>query len=97
MNNPYLRTVDWTAMSTAAGLVTGLVVTALATGLLYKAVPGFRRPQVFFWVMLGLLLVTSIGSMLVLTPLQAHNGKGGGKQAAHGPQLMSSGTSRTSD
>ena len=91
MNNPYLRTVDWTAMSTAAGLVTGLVVTALATGLLYKAVPGFRRPQVFFWVMLGLLLVTSIGSMLVLTPLQAHNQvqshnqAQGGKQGLHVP------------
>jgi len=69
MNTPYLSTVNWTAMSTAAGLVIGLVVTAVATGLLYKAVPGFRRPRAFFWVMLGILLVTSIGSRLILTPL----------------------------
>jgi len=73
MNNPYLSTVKWTAMSTAAGIVIGLIVTGLVVGLLYKAVPGFRQPEVFFWVMLGLLLVTSIGSMLILTPLQAHN------------------------
>ena len=61
------------------------------TILLYKAFPRFRRPQVFFWVMLGLLLVTSIGSMLVLTPLQAHNQAQshnqaqGGKQGLHVP------------
>ena len=85
MNNPYLGRVDWTAMSTAVGLVIGLVTTAVATGLLYKAVPSFRRPQVFFWVMLGILLVTSIGSMLILTPLQAHNQARGGKQAARVP------------
>lgn len=85
MNNPYLSRVDWTAMSTATGLVIGLVVPAVVTVLLYKAVPGFRRPQVFFWVMLGLLLVTSIGSMLILTPLQAHNQAQGAKRAAHDP------------
>ena len=48
MNNPYLSRVDWTAMSTATGLVIGLVATGLVVGLLYEAVPGFRRPQVFF-------------------------------------------------
>ena len=85
MNNPYLRPVDWTAMSTATGIVIGLVVTIVVTGLLYKAFPRFRRPQVFFWVMLGILLVTSIGGMLVLTPLQTHNQAQGGKQAAHVP------------
>ena len=85
MNNPYLGRVDRTAMSTATGLVIGLVITGLVTGLLYKAVPGFRRPQIFFWVMLGPLLMTSIGSMLILTPLQAHNQARGGKQAARVP------------
>ena len=90
MNNPYLGRVDWTAMSTAVGFGIGLVVTIAVMGLLYKAFPRFRRPQVFFWVMLGLLLVTSIGSMVVLTPLQArnqgqHNQAQGGKQGAHGP------------
>ena len=88
MNNPCFSRVDWTAMSTATGLLIGSIVTGLVTGLLYKAVPGFRRPQVFFWVMLGLLLVTSIGSMLILTPLQAHNGKGGGTPPLHGPAGM---------
>ncbi len=85
MNNPYLGTVNWTATNTVVGLVIGLVVTGLVTGLLYKAFPKFRRPQVFFWVMLGLLLVTSIGSMLVLTPLQAHNQAQDVKRAAHVP------------
>ena len=85
MNNPYLSRVDWTAMSTATGLVIGLVATGLVVGLLYEAVPGFRRPQVFFWVMLGLLLTTSIGSMLVLTPLQACNQARGARRAAHIP------------
>ena len=85
MNNPYLSRVDRTAMSTAVGLVIGLVTTAVATGLLYKAVPSFRRPQVFFWVMLGPLLMTSIGSMLILTPLQTHNQARGMNRAAHSP------------
>lgn len=95
MNNPYFGRVDWTAMSTATGFGIGLVVTIVVTGLLYKAVPGFRRPQVFFWVMLGLLLVTSIGGMVILTPLQArnqaqhnqaqHNQAQGAKRAAHVP------------
>jgi len=77
MNNPYLRTVDWTAMSTATGFGIGLVVTILAACLLPRFFPRLRRPEVFFCVMLGILLVTSVGSMLILTPLQAHNGKGG--------------------
>ena len=82
MNNPGLRTVDWTAMSTATGFGIGLLVTILAACLLPRFFPRLRRPEVFFWVMLGLLLVTSIGSMLILTPLQvrsqAHNGKSRG-------------------
>ena len=41
-------------MSTAVGFGIGLFVTIVVTGLLYKAFPRFRRPQVFFWVMLGL-------------------------------------------
>lgn len=40
LNNPYLSTVNWTAMSTATGIIiglviTGLVITGLVTGLLY--------------------------------------------------------------
>ena len=85
MNNLYIGRVDWTSISTAVGFGIGLVVTIVVTGLLYKAFPRFRRPQVFFWVMLGLLLVTSIGSMLVLTPLQAHNQAQDVKRAAHVP------------
>jgi biotin transporter BioY len=81
MNNPYLSRVDWTAMSTATGFGIGFIITALVACLLYKAFPRFRRPEIFFWVMLGILLVTSLGSMLILTPLQVHNGK----QAAHIP------------
>ena len=94
MNNPYLSTVNWTAMSMVTGLVIGLVVTGVVTGLLYKAFPKFRRPQVSFWVMLGLLLVISIGSMVILTPLQVHNQasggikKGGGTPPLHGPAGM---------
>jgi len=81
MNNPYLNTANWTAMSTATGFGIGFIITVLAACLLYKAFPRFRRPEVFFWVMLGILMVTSLGSMLILTPLQVHNGK----QAAHVP------------
>ena len=85
MNNPYLSTVDWTAMSTATGFGIGFIVTVVAAGLLYKAFPRLRRPEVFFWVMLGILMGTSLGSMMILTPLQAHNQRHGGKQAAHVP------------
>lgn len=35
LNNPYLSTVNWTAMSTATGIIIGLVITGLVTGLLY--------------------------------------------------------------
>ncbi len=69
INSLYLGRVDWTAMSTATGFGIGFIVTVVAAGLLYKAFPRLRRPEVFFWVMLGILLVTSLGSMLILTPL----------------------------
>ena len=77
--------MNWTALSTATGFGIGFIITVVAVGLLYKAFPRFRRPQVFFWVMLGLLLATSIGSMLILTPLQARNQASGGKRAARVP------------
>ena len=82
MNNPYLSTVNWTAMSTATGFGIGLLVTVVAAGLLPKAFPRLRRPEVFFWVMLCILMATSVGSMLILTPLQAHNQVHAKKQAA---------------
>ncbi len=85
MNNPYLSTVDWTAMSTATGFGIGLIVTVVAAAVLYKAFPRLRRPEVFFWVMLGILLVSSLGSMMILTPLQVHNQVHSGKRAARTP------------
>ena len=54
MNNPYLARVDWTAMSTATAFGISFVVTILAACLLPRVFPRFRRPEVSFWVMLGI-------------------------------------------
>ncbi len=75
MNYPHFGTINWTTISTAMGMGIGFIVTIFAVGLLYKAFPQVRRPQVFFWVMLGILLMTSVGSMLILTHLQFQNRK----------------------
>lgn len=79
MNYPRLGTINWITISTAMGMAIGLVITIFAVGLLYKAFPQMRRPGVFFWVMLGILMVTSVGSMLLLTHLQFQNRKQAGR------------------
>ena len=63
MNNPYLSTVDWTAMSTATAFGISFVVTFAAACLLPRVFPRFRRPEVSFWVMLGIFMVTFLGSV----------------------------------
>ena len=63
MNNPYLNTMDWTAMSTATAFGISFVVTIEAVYLLPKVFSRFRRPEVSFWVMLGIFMVTFLGSV----------------------------------
>jgi len=63
MNNPYLSTMDWTAMSTATAFGISFVVTIAAVSLLPKVFSRFRRPEVSFWVMLGIFMVTFLGSV----------------------------------
>ena len=71
MYYPHPGTVNVTTISTAVAMVTGMILTGLSIYLLPKAFPRLRRPEVGFWVFLGILMVTSIGSMLVLGTLQA--------------------------
>ena len=70
-----LGTVNVMTVSTAMGMGIGLLVTLGAMILLYKVVPQIRRPAVFFWVMLGILMVTSVGGIVVCTHLQFQNRK----------------------
>ncbi|MGI4789961.1 MAG: hypothetical protein ACRYFS_14055 [Janthinobacterium lividum] len=49
-----------------------MIITGLSIYALPKVLPRLRRPEVFFWVFLAILMVTSVGSMFILSALQAY-------------------------
>ncbi len=71
MYYPPPDTVNVLTVGTAVAMAIGMIITGLSVYVLPKVFPRLRRPEVSFWVFFGILMVTSIGSLLVLTTLQA--------------------------
>ena len=71
MYNPHPGTINVMTVTIAVAMGIGMVITGASVYILPKFFPRLRRPEVSFWVFLGMLMVTSIGSMLVLSTLQS--------------------------
>jgi hypothetical protein len=76
MYSPHLGTVNVLTISTAVAMAIGMIITGLCVYVMPKIFPRLRRPEVSFWVFFGILMVTSIGSMFVLSTLQARATQG---------------------